>query len=80
MAEWQRKIPACFGNADGIFAGHTNERERVLKLLIELERKTIEWEGVRSEFRKFMQDKKWRSQHIKEQEAKIEKLMKPWFE
>ena len=54
MAGWRSQVPGCFGTADAVFAGHTNEEDRAWELLERLRAKNVSWQDVEKEFRDYL--------------------------
>ena len=79
MADWDSGVPGCFGNVDGIFAGHPSDEKRAFKWLTSLRERHIGWKAARRQMSLYLRSKGASKEHQREQLKKARKMLKPWL-
>ena len=74
------QIARCFGEADGVFAGHPSDEEYAWGLLEHCRKNGISLNNVLDEAEVFLNTKTKDEAHIKKQLAKIKEKFSPWIE
>ena len=77
MNDWKTKIAGCFGEADKIFSGHPEDKNRAFELLKTLRSECIGWDELEIATREYLKDKN--PTHINEQIKKMSEAMGPWL-
>jgi len=78
--EWKERIPACFGDADGLFAIHPLDEDRAFQLLGVLREKEVSWAQAKMAFLDFVQHSHYDNpEQIEKEMERIERHMRPWL-
>jgi hypothetical protein len=76
---WKSRVAGCFGERDLIFAGHSEDENRLFALLTLLRIEGVGWAKVRKEIRSFLASKKCSSEHISREMKKVRSYLRPWL-
>ena len=79
MVGWQSQVPGCFGEADAIFAGHSNEKDRAWVLLEKLRAQDVPWKDVKKEFHTHLKGRTCSQPHVDKQMKRVRRHMKTWL-
>ncbi len=71
---WEDDIPGCFGDADGIFAGHPLDKERAKTLLTTARKEGVKYNRLSGAMVAYMLGEGCSVEHVEEQLKSISKM------
>lgn len=84
--KWIDRIPACFGTADSVFAGHHSEESQAIDLLRQCYAEGVTLDELLKEVEKYLlhkhpvpADKQLFNEHIATQLKRVHERFSPWL-